>query len=151
MQNEIFSGGLHKLEGQSNIFCQCHGVLPSELDRKLSHLLIEQQKNQIEELESELHSAQSKLHEKEAELQALRDCVKLLTEIEIFPSTVSGKFFLPPSTKGCMFMSYNILGRKEQLNYWCLHELGLPYANKKSCHVKCLSLNLSIVSQMMKL
>ncbi|KAG8648601.1 protein POLAR-like 1 [Manihot esculenta] len=88
-KNEIFSGGLHKLEGQSNIFCQCHGVLPSELDRKLSHLLIKQQENQIEELESELHSAQSKLHEKEAELQALRDCVKLLTEIEIFPSTVS--------------------------------------------------------------
>lgn len=149
MQNETFSGGLHKLEGQSNISCQCHGVLSSELDRKLPHLLIEQQENQIEELESELHSAQSKLHEKEAELQALRDCVKLLTEI--FPSTVSGKFFLPPSTKGCMFMSYNILGRKEQLNYRCLHELGLPYANKKPCHVKCLPLNLSIVSQMMKL
>uniref|UniRef100_A0A2C9VY20 Uncharacterized protein n=1 Tax=Manihot esculenta TaxID=3983 RepID=A0A2C9VY20_MANES len=98
VQNETFSGGLHKLEGQSNISCQCHGVLPSELERKLPHLLIEQQENQIEELESELHSAQSKLHEKEAELQALRDCVKLLTEI--FPSTVSGKFFLPPSTKG---------------------------------------------------
>uniref|UniRef100_A0A2C9VXV8 Uncharacterized protein n=1 Tax=Manihot esculenta TaxID=3983 RepID=A0A2C9VXV8_MANES len=89
VQNETFSGGLHKLEGQSKISCQCHAVLPSELDRKLSHLLIKQQENQIEELESELHSAQSKLHEKEAELQALRDCVKLLTEIEIFPSTVS--------------------------------------------------------------
>lgn len=145
MQNETFSGGLHKLEGQSNISCQCHGVLPSELDRKLSHLLIEQLENQIEELESELHSAQSKLHEKEVEL----DCVKRLTEFSL--STESGKFFLPPSTKGCMFMSYNILGRKEQLNYWCLHELGLPYANKKPCHVKCLFLNLSIVSQMMKL
>ncbi|KAG8654965.1 hypothetical protein MANES_05G197400v8, partial [Manihot esculenta] len=86
-KNETFSGGLHKLEGQSNISCQCHGVLPSEPDWKLSHLLIKQQENQIEELESELHSAQSKLHEKEAELQALRDCVKLLTEIS--PSTVS--------------------------------------------------------------
>uniref|UniRef100_A0A2C9W0E7 Uncharacterized protein n=1 Tax=Manihot esculenta TaxID=3983 RepID=A0A2C9W0E7_MANES len=74
---------------KSNISCQCHGVLPSEPDWKLSHLLIKQQENQIEELESELHSAQSKLHEKEAELQALRDCVKLLTEIS--PSTVSGK------------------------------------------------------------
>ncbi|KAG8648505.1 hypothetical protein MANES_08G004115v8 [Manihot esculenta] len=62
---------------------QCHGVLPSELDRKLSHLLIEQQGNQIEELESELHSAQSKLHEKEAELQALKDCVKCLTEFSL--------------------------------------------------------------------
>ncbi|XP_043815043.1 uncharacterized protein LOC110620884 [Manihot esculenta] len=78
-KNETFSGGLHKLEGQSNISCQCHGVLPSELDRKLSHLLIE--------LEFELHSAQSKLHEKEAELQALKDCVKRLTEFSL--STVS--------------------------------------------------------------
>ncbi|KAG8648526.1 hypothetical protein MANES_08G004904v8 [Manihot esculenta] len=88
-KNETFSGGLHKLEGQSNISCQCHGVLPSELDRKLSHLLIE--------LEFELHSAQSKLHEKEAELQALKDCVKRLTEFSL--STVSGNFFLPPSTQ----------------------------------------------------
>ncbi|KAG8648513.1 hypothetical protein MANES_08G004130v8 [Manihot esculenta] len=72
-KNETFSGGLHKLEGQSNISFQCHGVLPSELDQKLSYLLIEQLENQIEELESELHSVQSKLHEKEAEL----DCVKL--------------------------------------------------------------------------
>ncbi|KAG8648507.1 hypothetical protein MANES_08G004115v8 [Manihot esculenta] len=82
-KNETFSGGLHKLEGQSNISFQCHGVLPSELDQKLSHLHIEQLENQIEELESKLHAAQSKLNEKEAEL----DCVKLLTEI--FPSTVS--------------------------------------------------------------
>ncbi|KAG8648516.1 hypothetical protein MANES_08G004112v8 [Manihot esculenta] len=79
VQNETFSGGLHKLEGQSNISCQGDGVLPSELDRKLSHLLIEQLENQIEELESELHSAQSKLHEKEAEL----DCVKCLTEFSL--------------------------------------------------------------------
>ncbi|KAG8648500.1 hypothetical protein MANES_08G004103v8 [Manihot esculenta] len=86
-KNETFSGGLHKLEGQSTISCQCHRVLTSELDRKLSHLLIEQQKNQIEELESELHSAQSKLHEKEAELQALKDCIKRLTEFSL--STVS--------------------------------------------------------------
>ncbi|WCJ34557.1 hypothetical protein M5689_015860 [Euphorbia peplus] len=66
---------------------QGSGVLPTELDRKLCHLLIEQQENQIEELESELNSAQSKLNEKEAELQALKDCVKRLTEFSL--STVS--------------------------------------------------------------
>ncbi|KAJ9181609.1 hypothetical protein P3X46_009724 [Hevea brasiliensis] len=82
-KNEASSGGLHELEGQSSISYQCHGVLPSELDQKLSRLLIEQQENQIEELESELHSAQSKLHEKEAELQALKDCVKRLNEFSL--------------------------------------------------------------------
>ncbi|XP_065857446.1 uncharacterized protein [Euphorbia lathyris] len=66
---------------------QYNGVLPSELDKKLCHLLIEQQENQIEELESELHSAQSKLNEKEAELQTLKDCVRRLTEFSL--STVS--------------------------------------------------------------
>lgn len=68
---------------------QSKGVLPSELDQKLCHMLIEQQENQIEELESELNSAQSKLREKEAELQALKDCVKRLTNFSL--STVSGK------------------------------------------------------------
>ncbi|GMI80026.1 hypothetical protein like AT3G09730 [Hibiscus trionum] len=62
---------------------QCHGVLPSELDKKLCHLLIEQQENQIEELESELNTAQSKLREKEAELQALKDCVRRLTNFSL--------------------------------------------------------------------
>ncbi|KAG8376525.1 hypothetical protein BUALT_Bualt09G0072500 [Buddleja alternifolia] len=55
---------------------QYNGVLPVELDKKLSHLLIEQQESQIVELETELHQAHSKLHEKEAELRALKDCVK---------------------------------------------------------------------------
>lgn len=65
-----------------------HGVSASELHQKLSHLLIKQQENHIMELESELHQAQSNLHEKEAELQALKDCVKCLTELSL--STVSG-------------------------------------------------------------
>ncbi|KAE8702090.1 Detected protein of unknown function [Hibiscus syriacus] len=70
-------------------FDSYQGVLPSELDQKLCHLLIEQQENQIEELESELNSAQSKLCKKEAELQALKDCVRCLTNFSL--STVPGK------------------------------------------------------------
>lgn len=62
---------------------QCSGVLPSELDQKLCHLLIEQQEGQIVELESELRQTHSKLHEKEAELQALKDCVRRLTEFSL--------------------------------------------------------------------
>ncbi|KAK9289972.1 hypothetical protein L1049_008134 [Liquidambar formosana] len=73
--------------GQSSNSNQFHGVLPTELDKKLSHLLIEQQESQIVELESELHLAHSKLNEKEAELQALKDCVRRLTEFSL--STVS--------------------------------------------------------------
>ncbi|KAJ8532862.1 hypothetical protein K7X08_015751 [Anisodus acutangulus] len=62
---------------------QHSGVLPSELDQKLCHLLIEQQESQIVELESELRQTHSKLHEKEAELQALKDCVRCLTEFSL--------------------------------------------------------------------
>ncbi|KAK3226472.1 hypothetical protein Dsin_006334 [Dipteronia sinensis] len=72
---------------ESSDYCQSLGVSPSELKQKLSHLLIKQQENQIVDLESELHSAQSKLCEKETELQALKDCVKRLTEFSL--STVS--------------------------------------------------------------
>ncbi|CAL0321383.1 unnamed protein product [Lupinus luteus] len=68
-------------------YSHSHGVLASELNQKLSELLIEQQENQISELESELHLAQSHLQQKEAELQALKDSVKHLTELSI--STVS--------------------------------------------------------------
>ncbi|GMP32105.1 hypothetical protein CsSME_00006015 [Camellia sinensis var. sinensis] len=68
---------------QTSDSCQLSGVLPSELDQKLCHLLIEQQESQIVGLESELHWAQSKLHEKEAELQALKDYVKHLTEFSL--------------------------------------------------------------------
>lgn len=75
--------GFHEAEG--------HGVVPAELDQKLCHLLIEQQEHQIVELESELNSAQSKLHSKEAELQALKECVRRLTDFSL--STVSGRTF----------------------------------------------------------
>ncbi|XP_050226451.1 uncharacterized protein LOC126676316 [Mercurialis annua] len=86
-KSEISCHEILKLECQSNVSYQCQGVLPSELDKKLCHLLIEQQENQIEELESELHMAQSKLNDKDAELQALKDCVRRLTEFSL--STVS--------------------------------------------------------------
>ncbi|KAG7581147.1 hypothetical protein ISN44_As08g008750 [Arabidopsis suecica] len=62
---------------------QCGGISASELDKKLSHLLIEQQEGQINELEAELQTTQSKLQEKEAELQALKVCVRRLTEFPI--------------------------------------------------------------------
>lgn len=79
--------GFHEAEGQSSDSQQFHGVVPAELDQKLSRLLIEQQEHQIVELESELHSAQSKLNSKEAELQALKECVRRLTNFSL--STVS--------------------------------------------------------------
>ncbi|XWS55789.1 hypothetical protein CRYUN_Cryun09bG0030900 [Craigia yunnanensis] len=86
-ETEVSAKSLHESVGQRFDSYQCHGVLPSELDQKLCHLLIEQQENQIEDLESELNLAQSKLHEKEAELQALKDCVRRLTNFSL--STVS--------------------------------------------------------------
>lgn len=69
--------------------CQFNGVLPSELNQKLSDLLIKQQEVQITELEKELSLTQCKLCDKEAELQALKDCVKRLTEFSL--SNGSGK------------------------------------------------------------
>ncbi|KAK6244751.1 hypothetical protein QUC31_011160 [Theobroma cacao] len=86
-ETEVSTKSLHESVGQRSDSYQCQGVLPSELDQKLCHLLIEQQENQIEELESELSSAQSKLRDKEAELQALKDCVRRLTNFSL--STVS--------------------------------------------------------------
>lgn len=79
----------HEVEGQNLHSNQFDGVVPAELDQKLCHLLIEQQENQIVELGSELHSAQSKLNSKEAELQALKDCVRRLTNFSL--SHVSGR------------------------------------------------------------
>ncbi|CAN4117030.1 unnamed protein product [Withania somnifera] len=66
---------------------QFSGVLPSELNKKLCHLLIEQQEGQIVELESELRQTHLKLHEKEAELQALKDCVRHLSEFSLDQET----------------------------------------------------------------
>ncbi|KAL2323279.1 hypothetical protein Fmac_027658 [Flemingia macrophylla] len=74
--------------GDWNLSCSnSHGVSASELHKKLSHLLIKQQENQILEIESELQLAQSNLHGKELELQELKNCLKRLTELS--PSTVS--------------------------------------------------------------
>ncbi|XP_021888178.1 uncharacterized protein LOC110807364 isoform X2 [Carica papaya] len=84
---DVSGNGFHALLEPGSESIQCHGVLPTELDKKLCHVLIEQQKNQIEELESELQKAQSKILQKEAELQALKDCVRRLTEFSL--STVS--------------------------------------------------------------
>ncbi|MED6113752.1 hypothetical protein PIB30_073759 [Stylosanthes scabra] len=71
-------------EGTNNSFNHhCNGILASELNQKLSRLLIEQQEHQILELESELHVTQSKLHDKEAELHALKNSVKLLTQLPL--------------------------------------------------------------------
>ncbi|KAK9072770.1 hypothetical protein SSX86_009205 [Deinandra increscens subsp. villosa] len=68
------------LEFKSN---QSNGVMPYELDKKLCHLLIEQQESQIVDLESELQQTNSKLVEKESELQALKDCVKRLSDFSV--------------------------------------------------------------------
>uniref|UniRef100_A0A2N9FCR2 Uncharacterized protein n=1 Tax=Fagus sylvatica TaxID=28930 RepID=A0A2N9FCR2_FAGSY len=86
-QAEASAMRLYESEGQNLHSSQFDGVVPAELDQKLCHLLIEQKEHQIVELESELHSAQSKLNSKEAELQALKDCVRRLTDISL--STVS--------------------------------------------------------------
>ncbi|OMO73478.1 hypothetical protein COLO4_27062 [Corchorus olitorius] len=86
-ESEVSAKSLHESVEQRFDSYECQGVLPSELDQKLCHLLIQQQENQIEELESELSSTQSKLHEKEAELRALKDCVRRLTNFSL--STVS--------------------------------------------------------------
>ncbi|KAG8500915.1 hypothetical protein CXB51_003006 [Gossypium anomalum] len=83
LKTEVSAKSLHEPVGERFDSYQSKGVLPSELDQKLCHVLIEQQENQIEELESELNSAQSKLREKEAELQALKDCVKRLTNFSL--------------------------------------------------------------------
>lgn len=88
MQVKVTNEGCHETDDLNFNSSQYHGVLASELNQKLSQLLIEQQENQIADLESELNLAQSKLQEKEAELHALKDCVKRLTELSL--STVSG-------------------------------------------------------------
>ncbi|KAL2533668.1 hypothetical protein Adt_07019 [Abeliophyllum distichum] len=82
-QAEVFAEEHLQTDYQNSNPIQFNGVLPSELDKKLSHLLIEQQKSEIVELETELHSTHSKLQEKETELQALKDCVKRLTEFSL--------------------------------------------------------------------
>lgn len=82
-ENEVSAREFHLTDDQNLYSHQSNGVLPSELDQKLCHLLIEQQESQIEELESELQQTHSKLYEKEAELQTLKDCVRHLTEFSL--------------------------------------------------------------------
>lgn len=89
VQVQVSAKRLPQQGGQGSDIQEFHGILPAELEQKLCHVLIEQQENQIMELESDLHLAQSKLNEKEAELQALKDCVRRLTEFSL--STVSGR------------------------------------------------------------
>lgn len=93
-----------KVDRQGSDAHRFHGILPAELDQKLCHLLIQQQENQIMELESDLHSAQSKLNVKEAKLQALKDCVKRLTEFSL--SAVSGKIILTSFMKSSTSSPY---------------------------------------------
>lgn len=92
-QAEVLAEEYLQADYQNSNPMQFNGVVPSELDTKLSHLLIEQQKSQIVELETELHSTHSKLQEKEAELQALKDCVKRLTEFSL--GSASGRKTFP--------------------------------------------------------
>ncbi|KAK2977582.1 hypothetical protein RJ640_007218 [Escallonia rubra] len=81
--NGILAEEYRKPNGQNSESYQYNGVLPSELDQKLCHLLIDQQESQIVELESDLQQAHSKLHDREAELQALKECVRRLTEFSL--------------------------------------------------------------------
>ncbi|XP_073044409.1 uncharacterized protein [Primulina eburnea] len=83
LQDEFLSNEVHQEDCYKFNSFQHNGVSPSELDKKLCNLLIERQGSQIKEYEAELHQAHSKLHEKEAELQALKDCVKRLTEFSL--------------------------------------------------------------------
>ncbi|KAH6825691.1 hypothetical protein C2S53_002315 [Perilla frutescens var. hirtella] len=80
---EVLAEGQPSEDFENATSYEHNGVLPAELDQKLCHLLVEQQGSQIMELETELHHAHSKLHQKEAELQALKDCVKRLTEFSL--------------------------------------------------------------------
>ncbi|XP_004246921.2 uncharacterized protein [Solanum lycopersicum] len=86
-QDEFLEKEFNQADDRNAETYLCNGVLPSELDQKLCHLLIEQQEGQIVELESELRQTHSKLHEKEAELQALKDCVRRLTEFSLDEET----------------------------------------------------------------
>ncbi|KAK3038409.1 hypothetical protein RJ639_030575 [Escallonia herrerae] len=81
--NGILAEEYREPNGHNSESYRYNGVLPSELDKKLCHLLIEQQESQIVELESDLQQAHSKLHDKEAELQAPKECVRRLTEFSL--------------------------------------------------------------------
>ncbi|KAI5665323.1 hypothetical protein M9H77_24646 [Catharanthus roseus] len=82
-EDEVSAREFHRTDDENLYSHQPSGVLPSVLDQKLCHLLIEQQEGQIMELESKLQRTHSKLNEKEVELQTLKDCVKRLTEFSL--------------------------------------------------------------------
>lgn len=88
-QTQVLAREFHRADDSGIDSPEFTGISPSELDQKLSHLLFEQQESQIVELESELQQTHSKLYEKEAELQALKDCVRRLTEFSL--GSASGK------------------------------------------------------------
>ncbi|KAL4591977.1 hypothetical protein LXL04_004954 [Taraxacum kok-saghyz] len=83
LESELLKLHVSKPQDHDLEFNQSGGVVPYELDQKLCHLLIEQQESQIVDLESELQLTNSKLLQKESELQALKDCVKRLTEFSL--------------------------------------------------------------------
>ncbi|XP_019159407.1 PREDICTED: uncharacterized protein LOC109156064 isoform X2 [Ipomoea nil] len=80
VREDIYENG--DLDEDMNSY-ELNGVPPSELRQKLCQVLIEQQESQIVELESELQRSHRKLHEKETELQALKDCVRRLTDFSL--------------------------------------------------------------------
>nr|GME17091.1 uncharacterized protein LOC109156064 isoform X1 [Ipomoea batatas] len=81
-ENGDLAEAFHQGDEDMNSY-ELNGVPPSKLHQKLSQVLIEQQESQIVELESELQRSHRKLHEKEAELQALKDCVRRLTDFSL--------------------------------------------------------------------
>ncbi|KAM7531761.1 hypothetical protein LguiB_035171 [Lonicera macranthoides] len=83
LKKEVPAEEFYERKCQNSESDQYVGVKPTELDQKLCHLLIEQQEGQIVDLESELQQTHSRLHEKEAELQALKDCVRRLTQVSL--------------------------------------------------------------------
>lgn len=89
LQIKVPNEGCLETDGLNFNSSQYHGILACELNQKLSQLLIEQQENHIADVESELNLAQSRLQEKEAELQALKDCVRRLTQLPLSTS-ISG-------------------------------------------------------------
>lgn len=116
MQTKTSEKEMDEPEAQRSTLFNYQGVSPFELDKKLSQLFIKQQENQIEELESELDLAHSKLQEKEAELQAMKDCVRRLTQFSL--SNASGKLFQSYYMKPLLFRVNLVLCGIKYLKSW---------------------------------
>lgn len=91
-QTEVSAEEFDSLDNPDFETYQDYGVLPSDLDQKLSHVLLEQQESQITELESKLHQSHYKLNDKEVELKTLKDCIRCLTEVSLI--SASGRFIV---------------------------------------------------------